>query len=208
MKRLALTAVLLSAFAFGGVARAECSMSAGLSDVFHTRFGDIRIDVRTIGSPLTLGQPPATAVGVCDDGSAAPSRGMHLLITDVSSDTVLCSTWTHDSAAYDPFGFGLVLGAGIALPRDADHPCGVAATWDPVSYATGVAVSGHDPTRVRFPAVEEDAFGSSVGLGIGSVVSGEIWWTTVSGPGSVSASVDEPAAGYFARGVGTVNWGG
>jgi hypothetical protein len=206
MKKLVLAALLLSVLAFGAPARAECSgteASAGISDVFHARFGDIKLDVRTIGSPLTVGQPPATAAGVCTDGSAGPTRGMHLLITDVSSNTTLCSMWTPDIGSYDPFGFGLVLGAGIRLTHDEAHPCGVAATWDSVVYATGVALNGYDPARLRFPSAEEDAFGSSVGIGVGAVVSGEIWWAT----GSVSSlTTGSDLSGSYARGVGVVNW--
>lgn len=209
MRRLAVVAILASCVAIPAGAHAACSdmaVAAGVSDTFHAQIENIRLDIRTIGSPMTLGLPPATAVGACTDGSGAGSvRGMHFLITNVTTNEKLCDRWSTDTGSYDPFGFGLVLGAGIHLSKDDARPCGVSATWDPVGYALGVP--GYDPTRVRFPAAESDAYGASAGIGIGSVVAGgEIWWTTASGVESVLGT--DTVTAYYSRGAGIAYWNG
>jgi hypothetical protein len=211
MKRLMIAALLASAFAIGGTAHAACSgtaISAGVSDVFHTTVSGIELDIRVMGAPYSVGQPPVTAVGACTDGTAGPVREMHILITDTASSQTLCDRWLpYDAGSYDPFGGGVLLGAGILMQQDGDHPCGVNATWDPVGYAAGVALNGYDATRLRFADQESDAYGSSAGLGIGADFTGAggakegvIWWPA----GSVSGT--DTSHTWYARGVGAANY--
>jgi hypothetical protein len=218
MKRFMIAAVLLSTVGFGGAAHAQCATAggaAGVSDIWRAQFGALRLTIRTIGSPLTVNEPPS-GVQVCSDGSGGVTRALYFTLRDTDTNTVLCDTWIDNTPTgvppsspeylgFDPFGFGMVLGAGIHIPNDGAHPCGVNAAWDPVGYATNVALGYASPTRLRFPDTEHDKYGASAGLGIGSIVSGSLWWTTADG--KVTKTVTDEYNGSYARGVGVATWG-
>ena len=200
MRRLLVLALIASAFAIAGPAHATCG-AAGASTIFRAQFGNHKLTIRTIGSGASLGQPPTTAAGACDDTSTSTPREALFTLVDTSTNQTLCQRWMTDHSDYDPFGFA----GGPHVPTT--ETCGADGSWNALSYALSVA-GGADPTRVRFPDAETDAFGASSGLASGAVVTATYWYEAtnpVTGlPERITLSGTDPR-GSFARGVGFRN---